>query len=455
MKNLTVCASNLTTYMIKWQKGRARCGPKPLGQTRRDPQYGGYMAMEAFDLKRGMLLGAANGGVRSDGGTPGHTWGDWCARGMLRGADPARAAAHWDRWREDVTLMRRMGLECCRFTVDWSRLEPEQDVFDDAAIAHVREELLLMRAVGIRPVLVLHEFTDPLWFGKLGGWTKVDNIRCFLAYVEKLVRTVGHLVSDYVTISQPNLFAKNGWYLGAWPPGKTSLYSARHVMSVLAAAHIECYQRLHAVRRELGFQDTRVGASAYMRMIRPRSGKHPLYVTLGANTVDKQFQTAMSEAMVLGKFSTTVRNLRHLKKGVYCDFHDLCCYALPGDLEGLPGAGREISADELLYCAAKRCNLLRRPLFITEGSGLSAPSPQRIYDIVSTISRAALPVECYFSMAFTDGFEWGQGESAHLGLVALDPETGDRSIRPGGEFYARVIRNRGVTEEMCRQYTEA
>ena len=203
--------------------------------------------------------------------------------------------------------------------------------------------------------------------------------------------------------------------------------------------------------RELGLRDTRVGASIYMRMLRAKNGKPPQRLA-GAGAADRLFQTAISEAMVCGKFSAWIKDLTHAKKGSFCDFHDLCCYALPDTVAGVPCAGRAPDADELLYCAARCSALLRKPIFITEGPGLSAPSPNWIYDNVRAVSGTGLPIERWFSLAFADGFEWTQGSAARLGLVAVEPESGARSVRPGGEFLSRLIRNRGVTAELAAEY---
>ena len=406
--------------------------------------------MEAFDLRRNLLLGTAVGGLCSDGVFPGHPWAEWCQRTRPRDAEPFRYADHWERWKEDADLMHGAGLECCRFVLDWAHIEPEQGRYDDAAIARVREEILYLRALGLRVTLVLHEFSDPAWFLRLGGWSREDNIRFFLEYVEKLLRTVGHLAEDYVPISQPNLLAWNGWYTGAWPPGKKSALALRRVVSVLTAAHIESYHRIHALRAELGLRGTRVGASVYMRMLRTGNKKTPLQ--LGAGTVDRLFQGAMGEAMACGRFSPAVQNLLHAKKDCCCDFHDLCCYALPESAEGVPGAGRVPDADELVYCAAERSALLRRPIFITEGPGLAAPSPRRMYECVRALSGAGLPVERYFSMRFSDGFE--PCGLMRLGIAQTDAETGARRLRASGEFLAQTARSRGVTEEMCAEWAE-
>lgn len=407
--------------------------------------------MEAFDLKRKLLLGAAVGGVRSDGAFPGHPWAEWCARTRPRDAEAFRAADHWENWRADAALMHSMTLQCCRYTVDWARIEPEEGRFDDEAIAHLRDEIIYMRAMGIHVVLVLHEFSEPVWFQRLGGWSKQDNISFFLAYTEKLLRTLGHLVDDYVPISQPNLYVWAGWSIGAWPPGKKTLLGTRQVTGVLCAAHIECYRLIHALRSELGLRDTRVGASTYMRMLRSKKTKLPTHLT-GASALDKLFQTNMIEAMACGKFSPAIQNFLRIKKGTFCDFHDLCCYALPASMDGLPGAGHEVNADEVIYCAAQLSALQRRPIFITKGSGLAAPSPESVYDCVRAINEVSLPVEGCFELAFVDGFSFSRDGEPRIGLVAVNPEDGSRCLRPAGEFLTGLIRNRGVTEEMCSNY---
>ena len=398
--------------------------------------------MEEFDLKRSLLLGSTLGGICSDGVIPGHPWGNWIAQRRMREAEAFRLADHWEKWRKDDMLLHSMGLECCRFVLDWARLQPEQKGFDDEAIAHVREEILYLRAMGVRVALVLQECCDPAWFQRLGGWAKAENVHYFLRYVEKIVRTVGHLVEDYVPVGQPNLYAWNGWYSGMWPPGLKSLRQTRQVMGTLVAAHIESYNLIHELREEFGLQGTRVGASIHMRMMRGKN-KTPLGL-IETGTVDKLFQIAMGEAMTCGKFPYPLPNYLHAKKGVYCDFHDLCCYSLPAAHAGSPVVPREPDANELLYCAATRSAMLRKPIFITEGPGLSAPSPQRIYEIVRALSGAGLPVERWHALPFADG--------ALPGLVAIEPETGARKLRPAGEFLSRMIRNRGVTADMCRDY---
>ena len=214
--------------------------------------------MPEFSLKPNLLLGTTLVPTVTDGGA-GSVWADWAAAGKLRdGSVPGAAAGHAARWHDDVMRMRSLGIQTCRLGADWAAIEPEEGCFDDEATARFKEELMLMIGMGIRPLIVLHQCADPVWFAKKGGWEKYDNVRCFLIFAEHIVRAVGHLAAEYLTFAQPNTYVWNGWFHGAWPPGKRSMTAASAVMSNFCATHIRCYRLIHDVRRELGFGDTKV-----------------------------------------------------------------------------------------------------------------------------------------------------------------------------------------------------
>ena len=76
----------------------------------------------SFNLRPGMLLGVASSATQVDGGDFNHTWNDWYNKGHIKdGSNPADAADHWERWREDVLLMHKMGIQTCRMSIEWSR----------------------------------------------------------------------------------------------------------------------------------------------------------------------------------------------------------------------------------------------------------------------------------------------------------------------------------------------
>ena len=77
--------------------------------------------MNSFYLKGGMLLGVASAPTQVDGGDLGHTWNDWYEKGNIKdNSNPAVATDHWNRWREDILLMHRMGIQTYRFGIEWA-----------------------------------------------------------------------------------------------------------------------------------------------------------------------------------------------------------------------------------------------------------------------------------------------------------------------------------------------
>ena len=104
--------------------------------------------MNTFSLKDGMLLGTASAATQVEGGTLNHSWMDWAKKGHIKdGSTPARANDHYARWREDDALMAEMGLQIARIGVEWARVEPEEGVYDQEAIArYVEGDRMAQRA---------------------------------------------------------------------------------------------------------------------------------------------------------------------------------------------------------------------------------------------------------------------------------------------------------------------
>lgn len=420
--------------------------------------------MHAFKLDNRLELGSIIGGVQSDGGRLNNGWELWRSKGLIKdGVGPSEAAGHWERWRDDVQIMRTMGMRTCRVCLDWARIEPKEGSFDEEAVGHVAQQLYQLRASGIKVLLTFHRFSDPLWFLRKGGWEKKDNILSFLRYVEKILRTVGHLTNEYMTFDEPNLYAINGYYLGIWPPGKKSASMTAQVMSVMAAAHIRCYKLIHAIRRELGFDDTLAGCSVYMRVLEPKNPKNPLNI-IATKSMDALYQTDMAEAMLAGRFNRPLKNHAIAREGVYADFVGLGYYTrtlVSGRRQFVMSGvakndiGWEIWPEGIAQCALRLRAICPAPVYVT-ANGVSDSRDEFgcrfIYDHLKELGREGDLIERYYYRNFLDGFEWLEGESARFGLVAVDSGSKERSLRKRGEFFRAVIENGGVTEEIYEEY---
>lgn len=420
----------------------------------------GYM----FHLKPGMLLGAASAATQIEGGESGHNWNDWYHKGQIKdGSDPAHATEHYRLWREDVDLMSSLGLKVYRFGVEWSRLCPSEGSVDAAAVAHYREEMEYLREKGISLLLTIHHFTNPMWFEKKGGFTKAENIKYYLDLVSLAVRSFGDIVSEYITINEPNVYAVNSFYFGEWPPAEKSMKQTMAVMSNMAVCHIEAYKLIHKMRSEMGFNDTKVSFANHLRVFDPANRKDPRSI-ICSRTLEYLFQGAVSEAMYLGRFRLPLKAPRKIERGEYCDFIAINYYTrstVSGFSDGVRkdapknDLGWEIYPDGIIRCAKKIYGFVKKPIYITENGTCDNKDDFRcryIYDHLKLLSETDLPVERYYHWCFCDNFEWNEGQSARFGIVHTDYETEVRTVKKSGEFYSAVIRDNGVTTECFDKY---
>ena len=419
-----------------------------------------------FHLPDGFLMGVSTAATQIEGGDVNSNWNDWYRQGRITdNTDPATGNDHWVKWQEDTGLMADMGLQLYRFGIEWARIQPEEGVTDEAAIARYRQELLLLKEKGIRPLLTIHHFANPMWFERKGGFQKRENLHHYLELAELAVRSFGDLCSDYITINEPNVYATNSFFFGAWPPGKKSLGATLAVMENLAYCHLSAYGMIHRIRREMGYTDTMVGCANHMRVFAPKNEKNLWHRTCARLTAFL-FQDALTRAMTLGDFPLPLRNHGKFPRGEYTDFIGLNYYTRStvssigdGVRENSPRneLNWEIYPQGIAECAQKLYQVLPRPIWVTENGTCDNDDRFRcryLYEHLKALSQSGLPFTRYYHWCFCDNFEWVEGNWAKFGLVSVDPQTRARTVKRSGEFYSQIIRNRGVTEEMYARFVD-
>jgi beta-glucosidase len=417
-----------------------------------------------FSFPEGFVLGVSSAATQIEGGCTGHSWNDWYDKGHIKdGSDPAVADDHWNRWREDVDLMADMGIRAARFGVEWSRLMPEEGRPDASAAARYREEIEYMRQKGIDPLLTIHHFTNPMWFENRGGFAEKDNLHFFLELTELVVKSFGDLVSNYITVNEPNIFAVCGYMNGAWPPGRKSPADAFRVMSNMAWCHIQAYNMIHAMRRDMGFDDTMVGFANHVRAFDPKDPQNPVHIA-AAKAAEWGFQGAVTRASMRGDFIAPLRSPFIVPMGEYADFIGVNYYSRStvsglsdGVRENCPknDLGWEIYPEGIVRCTEKLLKVLRRPVWVTENGTCDMEDAYRaryICEHLKAMTDSGLPFERYYHWCFCDNFEWLEGESARFGLVHVDYETQQRTVKNSGRFYSEASAAGGVTEEIYEKY---
>ncbi len=417
-----------------------------------------------FRLPESLLLGVSTAATQIEGGDTDSNWNDWYKQGRITdGTDPSLANDHWVKWQEDTDLLEQMGMQTYRFGVEWSRLLPQPGEPDEMAVDQYRQELLLLQEKGIKPLLTIHHFSNPMWFEKKGAFSRRENLQDYLDLVRLVVERFGDLVSDYITINEPNVYATNSWFFGQWPPGHKSLGETAAVMENMAWCHMKAYGMIHQMRKDMGYNDTKVGFANHVRVFDPKDSKNFVH-RIFAKVTWWAFQGALTYAMSLGEFKFPLRNHGKLPKGEYSDFTGVNYYTR-SSVSGLADGVRdncpkndlnwEIYPEGLIRCSEELLKVLNRPIWVTENGTCDNDDHFRsryIYDHLKVLSESGLPFERYYHWCFCDNFEWIEGNSAKFGLVSVDSKTKERSIKRSGRFYSEIIKQGGVTQELYDEF---
>ena len=417
-----------------------------------------------FSIPKDMLMGVATASMQIEGGKLDSNWHDWYERGFIKdGTNPATGNDHWEKWNEDTELMEKMGLGIYRFGIEWARIMPKEGVIDEDVLRRYREEILLIKEKGIKPLLTIHHFSNPMWFENKGGFTKRENLHYYIELVETAIRSFGDICSDYITINDPNVYATNSFFFGIWPPAEKSFSKTLAVMENLAWCHITAYELIHKMREEMGFSDTMVGCANHLRVFAPKNEKN-LWYRIAAKLNSFLFQDALTDAMTLGKFTFPLKNFAKLPKGEYTDFIGLNYYSR-STVSGIGDGVREnsprndldweIYPNGIVECAQRLYDVLPREIWVTENGTCDNSDSFRcryLYEHLEAISKSDLPFKRYYHWCFCDNLEWIEGNSAKFGLVEIDERTRERKIKTAGEFYSDIIRNKGVSEEAFEKF---
>ena len=139
-----------------------------------------------------------------------------------------------------------LGFGAYRFSLEWSRIEPDDGEFSIAALDHYRRMCATTIDLGLVPVVTFHHFTTPRWAVTDGGWTDPAIVDRFARFCEHAVAHLGDLIGMGCTINEPNIVSLMGHMVGAFPPGHRDLGEYAAANEHLKAAHRKSYDVIKA-----------------------------------------------------------------------------------------------------------------------------------------------------------------------------------------------------------------
>jgi beta-glucosidase len=166
------------------------------------------------------MWGTATAAHQVEGGNWNADWWEWEHKPDSPCVEPSGDACdHYHRYPEDLSLLADLGFNSYRFSIEWARIEPEENEFSRAALEHYKQMCASCRDHGLRPVITFHHFTSPRWVAAKGSWNDPGIVDLFARYCEVAARYVGDDIAVACTINEPNIVALFGYQVGVFPPG--------------------------------------------------------------------------------------------------------------------------------------------------------------------------------------------------------------------------------------------
>jgi beta-glucosidase len=431
------------------------------------------MPEATFHFPRGFLWGTATAAYQVEGGNTNNNWTAWEQQpGRVQLGHKAGQACEWwnGRWREDFDRAAEGGQNAHRLSVEWSRIQPAPDRWDEDALDHYRQMLQGLHERGLQPMVTLHHFTDPLWLTEQGGWERPGVVPLFERFVEKVVEALREYVELWVPINEPNVYAVSGYVTGEFPPGRHNLDIAARVAANMLKGHAAAYRAIHRLQPQ-----AMVGAAVNYRDFLPARSWSPLD-RLVTGQLYSSFNDSFIECLASGRFKMAAKRQRIPEAKGAQDFVGVNYYTREYVAFSLGHANElfarrffrpeaELSSNGMLanepagfYRTLQRAMRYKLPIFVTENGVEDAEDrlrPRYLAEHIHQMWHAVnfnWPVRGYFHWTLVDNFEWERGWTQRFGLWELDVETQARRKRPSANLYQAICTENGLSTEMVRQY---
>lgn len=380
--------------------------------------------------------GAATSAYQVEGNNQNADWWEWEKKVGLRELS-GTACCHYERYEQDFDLAGELNHNAHRLSLEWSRIQPQKEIFNHKEIEHYLKVISALRLRNIEPVVTLHHFTNPIWFAALGGWENPNACGYFLAYLNKIVPLLCDKVKYWVTINEPMVYIYQAYLKGNWPPQKKTFFKANAVINNFIRSHIDAYRLIHKIYKEKNF------ALPYISLAQSMQAFVPLRPTLRNKLAvylkDRYFNFNFIDTLVRYKTLDFI-GINYYTRGVVDAGNRNIKSTLPQN-----SLGWDIYPQGLysLLIRLKRYNL---PVFILE-NGISTGDDKLRWEFIcghlKSTYRAisgGVNVIGYLYWSLLDNYEWDKGFSPRFGLIEVDYATYKRTVRESARKFAVVCK---------------
>ena len=389
------------------------------------------------------------------------------------------ACDHYHRYKEDVAIIKELGVDSYRLSIAWPRIFPEPGVYNAKGMAFYKKLLTELKNNGIKSAVTLYHWDLPQWLQDRGGWEVRESVEWFMEFARSCFTELDDLVDMWITHNEPWCASLLSNALGEHAPGKRDIFAALKVAHHILLSHgmaVGLYKRLGLKKP--------IGITLNLSPSYPASNKYS--DILAASNSDGFANRWFLDPIFKGSYPFDMANLFAARS---CDFG----FIMEGDFEAIgekcdflgvnyynrslvefnsmtltlaSGAysnykktdmGWDVSPDEFIDLIQMiRDKYTDLPIYITENGSAWKDIVEngevhdmdridylnRHLEAVSKMNDKGLNVAGYFYWSLMDNFEWGYGYSKRFGLVYVDFESQERIKKDSYYKYQQIIKAR-------------
>ncbi len=414
--------------------------------------------------------------------------------GKVKNADNGDVACdHYNRFPEDIEIMKELGVKAYRFSIAWPRLFPKGDtVREERGFDFYNRLIDALIAAGIEPMVTLYHWDLPQPLEDAGGWANRATVDAFAHYAKAAAEAFGDRISSWITLNEPWCVSWLGYSIGVHAPGRKDYAMAVAASHHTALAHSAALRAIKSVR-----PDAQVGITVNMTNYINESPEDPSVAETAA-LLDSNLNRWWIEAFLFGKYpqnlldaygklatdvildgdaellkcdsdflgvnyysDSFIRSPREedkpFRENAYLPLDNRANTTIPERFkETLTDIGWPVTPTGLrelmlrihrdwpsineIYVTENGCAINDGP----DANGLVNDSRRVSYlkshlTALSESIALGAPVKGYFAWSLLDNFEWAEGYLQRFGIVHVDYQTQKRTIKASGYEFAKVV----------------
>jgi beta-glucosidase len=359
------------------------------------------------------------------------------------------ACDQYHLYEKDIDLLASLGFNAYRFSIEWSRIEPEEGFFSTAQLEHYRRMLTYCWQNEITPFVTLHHFSSPKWVAAKGGWDNMEVIESFAKYTAKVIDYMGDLFGGVCTFNEINL--PIALQLSGTLPSNEKLAALPMMAQSADAVGSDEFSAFLFGNSTKSAENMLAAHKKAVPILKAGPGEFPVGLTLALQEIQ-----AFAGGELIADDQRALIGDHFMKACEGDDFIGVQTYSR--NLVGPDGAqkppadtektmmGYEFYPHALEETIRWAAEVSGCPIFVTE-SGLATEDDSRriayIDQALLGVKRClddGIDVRGYFYWSMLDNFEWMMGYEPKFGLIAVDRATQIRKAKPSARHLGDIAR---------------